>query len=382
MKSIKKIRDAIGILLNYPVSPLKRAAVLFDIIELYKDKGLSFREYYYMEFEKQPESFRKSFLGFGEELHYLEVLNPIKYYALAYNKYLTHKILNNTGIKTSELYCFYQPDGCVYNSTEIATCLEDVYRILKDKGVKQCVIKNQEGSHGSNVYVIKDVIFEEKDAVLVRFDGDTISLSSILKKTPLLFESLVHQTEQFSTFNKSSVNTVRFMTTLWPDGTARIVATFVKIGREGKCVDNAGDGGNVDACVDVDSGEIKYAIQYDGWRKIKDIERHPENDVQLNGIIIKNWDAIKEEVKKYQQAFPYCKAAGWDIAITDNGPIVLEVNDRWDVTGQLFIRKGWREEIRDCYFAWKNENRADGMLPGYLRNPLSKRHLKRIEKKD
>ena len=144
------------------------------------------------------------------------------------------------------------------------------------------------------------------------------------------------------------------MTTLWPDGSARIIATFIKIGRAGRCVDNAGGGGNVDVCVDTESGEIKYAIQYDGWRKIKDIEKHPDSGAQLNGVVIDNWEAIKAEVITFQQAFPYCKAAGWDIAITDEGPVVIEVNDFWDRTGQYFIRRGWRNEIRDCFLAWKN----------------------------
>ena len=47
------------------------------------------------------------------------------------------------------------------------------------------------------------------------------------------------------------------------------------------------------------------------------------------------------------------KAAGWDIAITDNGPVIVEVNDMWDRTGQLFIRRGWKPEIEECYNAWK-----------------------------
>ena len=52
-----------------------------------------------------------------------------------------------------------------------------------------------------------------------------------------------------------------------------IIATFIKIGRAGKCVDNAGGGGNVDVCIDTPTGEIKYAIQYDGMHDVKDIEK-------------------------------------------------------------------------------------------------------------
>ncbi len=379
MKSIKKIFNTIGLLIHYPVNPSKRVWVWLDVLRQRNRKGLSLREYYNMEFEKQSDSFRKSYLGFSEERHYLDVLNPIKYYVLSYNKYLTHKVLENTGIRTSLLYCYYQPEGKYDKSNEIASDFRDVFRILKEKSVRECVVKHPEGSHGANVFVVKEIIYKEDDAVLVRFDGKQLLLSNVLNGTPLLFESLVRQTCQFSAFNASSVNTVRFMTTLYPDGCAKVIATWIKVGRDGKCVDNAGDGGNVSAAVDVETGRIYNVMRFDGWRNSHAIECHPDNCIQLNGVVIENWDRIKSELIKYQQAFPYCRAAGWDVAITDEGPVVLEVNDRWDTTGQYFIKEGWREEIRNCYYAWKKENRDDGQNDYRVRKNLNKRRLRRIE---
>lgn len=93
-------------------------------------------------------------------------------------------------------------------------------------------------------------------------------------------------------------------------------------------------------------------------------------------MVIDNWDNIKQQVLKYQQAFPYIKAAGWDIAITDDGPVVIEVNDFWDRLGQLFLRRGWRYEIRDCYKAWLKTNKK--YYFGRMSNMLTKRHLKNI----
>ena len=324
-----------------------------DYKRLFEQKGLTTDEYYEFEFEKRDEAFRKSFLGLNEQRYYLDYLNPVKYYSLARNKYMAHKMLENTGVQKSELYCYYQPEARYTDSTENANDLVSVLRILKKKGVQSCVIKTTESSHGDNVWVINAIEYKDNDAVMTRFDGETLLLSSVLGYDALIFEGVVHQTKQFAAFNQSSVNTVRFMTTLYPDGSAQVIATFIKIGRAGKCVDNAGGGGNVDVCVDTETGEIKYAIQYDGWRNIKEIENHPDSGNQLNGVVIENWQAIKEEVKRFQQAFPYCKAAGWDIAITDEGPVVIEVNDFWDRTGQYFIRRGWRQEIRDCYLAWR-----------------------------
>ena len=338
---------------SFPVGACSKRKVLADYLRLYHSKGLTKDEYFDFEFEKRDEAFRESFLGLNEQRVYLDYLNPLKYYSLARNKYLAHKMLEDTGVRKSELYCYYQPEGRFVASEEKADNLCDVLRILKHKGVQSCVVKTTESSHGDNVWVIQSIEYKENDAVLIRFDGERFTLSSLLGREALIFESVVHQTKQFAAFNESSVNTVRFMTTLYPDGSAKIIATWFKVGRPGKCVDNAGSGGNVDAAVNVETGEIYNVMQFDGWRNVKSIETHPDSGEQLNGVIIENWDAIKAEVKRFQQAFPYCKAPGWDIAITDDGPVVIEVNDFWDRTGQFFIGRGWRDEIRDCYLAWK-----------------------------
>ena len=362
---------AIQLARMYPLS--QRMKVIRDYISLYRAKGLTHEEYYEFEFEKRSEEFRRNFLGLNEQHFYLDLLNPLKYISLARNKYVAHKMLENTGISTSELYCYYQPEARYAANPECAGDLNGVLQILKTKGVQSCVIKTTESSHGDNVWVIKSIDYQDGDAVLTRFDGQELTLSSVLGDEALIFECVVCQTDQFAAFNASSVNTVHFMTALYPDGSAKVIATFIKIGRAGRCVDNAGGGGNVDVCVDVETGEIRYAIQFDGWHNVKDIDCHPDNGNPLNGVVIENWEAVKADVIRFQQAFPYCKVAGWDIAIADEGPVVIEINDFWDRTGQFFIRRGWRNEIRDCYLAWKKTGKDYSVGPQRL--PLEDKKL-------
>lgn len=350
--------------------------IVADFKMLKETKGLSTEEYYNFEFEKCDDEFRNTFLGQNEQRYYLDYLNPMKYYTLARNKYIAHKMLENTGVRKSVLLCYYQPEARYIVSNECASDIIGVLQILKTKQVQSCVIKTTESSHGDNVWVIKSIDYQIEDAFMSRFDGEVIKLSDILNNEPLIFESVVHQTKQLASFNESSVNTVRFMTTLWPDGSARVIATWFKVGRAGKCVDNAGSGGNVDAAIDVETGRIYNVMQFDGWRKTQAIECHPDSGTKLNGVVIEKWDEIKAEVIKFQLSFPYCKAAGWDIAITDEGPVVIEVNDFWDRTGQLFIRRGWRKEIRECYFAWKKLNKDYRMYR--QPNLLPLKHLERI----
>ena len=127
---------------EYPVSSFgKRCHILCDFLRLRRTKGIIRDEYYQFEFEQRSEEFRRNFLGENEQRFYLDLLNPVKYYTLSRNKYLTHKILSDTGVRKSELYCYYQPEGRIYDSDEIASDVADVCRILGQKCVSQCVVK-------------------------------------------------------------------------------------------------------------------------------------------------------------------------------------------------------------------------------------------------
>lgn len=329
--------------------------ILWEVIYLRYSRGFHLMEYHDFEFDKRTKEYIASFLNGREQIDFLKLLNPRKYYSLARNKYLTHVTLNALRIThKAKLFCYYNSQLRVYNQNNISFDVQSTLHILALQNISSCVVKTTESSHGENVWVIKNIHYKNDDAILIRFDDKELLLSDLLRNEPLIFESVIVQTKQMSSFNPSSVNTIRFMTTLFPNGEARIIATFMKIGRVGHCVDNAGAGGNVDACIDVNTGIICNTVEFNGFRNTKRIKNHPDTNVLIEGVMIENWESIKKEVIRFQQAFPFVKAAGWDIALTDCGPIIIEVNDMWDRTGQLFIGRGWKPEIEECYNSWKS----------------------------
>ncbi|MBR5018591.1 MAG: hypothetical protein IKX53_03015 [Bacteroidales bacterium] len=324
-----------------------------DQSTLWRDHLITRDEYAEFRLCSAPKELHDNFLGLHEQRPYLDYLNPKSYYILSRNKFVAHQIFSALGIPHAELICCYQPEGVALDQSYVCNDIAGVLQSLLRNASSPFVIKDPEGAHGHDVWLFDSVDVGPADAVLKSHDGREVQLSALLGTRPLLFERAVRQSEQFASFNPSSVNTIRFMTTLYPDNSVRILAAFIKIGRKGSCVDNAGDGGNVDACIDVETGQIQFALQYDGLDRIKEIDRHPDTGTLLKGTFVDDWPSIKSCVCRFQQAFPFCKAPGWDIAITHEGPVVIEVNDFWDRTGQVFIRRGWRKEIRDCWLAWK-----------------------------
>lgn len=330
-------------------------ALLWLIVRLQNTRNFNFVEIHDNELDLLGKEYEQSFLNWSEQKKYLNLLNPRRYYILARNKYLTHLFLDSHGVKAkAKLFCYYNPEQRTpQNDNRCSWDLTSTINNLKQSGVDGCVVKSTESSHGDNVWVFKSIDFVDNDALLHRFDGKTMQLSDILGKDPLVFESIICQSKQFQEFNSDSVNTIRFMTNLMPNGEVRIIATFIKIGRSGRCVDNAGGGGNVDAAIDIETGKLYNTIEFRGWRNHSRIDKHPDNGTPIEGVVIENWESIKQQVLDFQRLIPFVKAAGWDVAITDEGPVVIEVNDMWDRTGQLFLQRGWRREIKECYDAWR-----------------------------
>jgi hypothetical protein len=232
-----------------------------------------------------------------------------------------------------------------------------VVDILKKRNIQQCVIKpSQDSAHGHGVFVCYAVEFDGDKCLLKRYDGTRVDLKDILHATPLLFESLIKQSEQFASFNSTSVNTIRMMTALYPDNTVRMYAVWMKIGRQGSDVDNAGDGGNVNCKIDLATGQILSSVEFNSWDNVREITHHPDSDAKLVGEYIHNWDMIVKQVCSFQARMPQLKVICWDVAITEHGPMIIEFNNWWDPTGQLFIGKGWKNEVLECYNAWHRDS--------------------------
>ncbi|MBE6346168.1 MAG: hypothetical protein E7067_02995 [Lentimicrobiaceae bacterium] len=327
-------------------------AIILDFLKLRRNYLVSKDEYSNYRLYEASNEFRDSYFSLANAYKVWKVINPTKYACIARDKYLSHCLLDSLNIPKSELYIYYNPQFA-YNTDKLAFNYEGVVNIIKEKDIKRCVIKpSQDSAHGHGVIVCNNIEIADGKCLLKKFDGQTIELNSILGEQPLLFESFVKQSEQLASFNPSSVNTVRMMTALYPNNEVKLIASFIKIGRAGSCVDNAGAGGNVDAAIDINSGKLYNALEFNSWHNIVTITHHPDTNNPIDGVVIKDWSKIVNDLCRFQSLIPQIKIIGWDVALTENGPVIIEINNWWDTTGQLFIKRGWKKEVMDCYNAW------------------------------
>lgn len=57
---------------------------------------------------------------------------------------------------------------------------------------------------------------------------------------------------------------------------------------------------------------------------------HPDSDLALQGHQLPHWpDAIALVTRAHRTAFPRFVSLGWDVALTPDGPVLIEANAGW-----------------------------------------------------
>lgn len=156
------------------------------------------------------------------------------------------------------------------------------------------------------------------------FVSDEEMLNWLKEKNFGLAEECIVQCETMAEFNRSSVNTYRICTVL-EQGEPHVLYFYVRMGCDGRAVDNLHSGG-VACPVDPETGVITHPgySAYLGERKTHMV--HPETKHQLAGFQLPMHKEAIEVAFAAARKLPQVAYVGWDLAITDKGPVLIEGN--------------------------------------------------------
>lgn len=119
--------------------------------------------------------------------------------------------------------------------------------------------------------------------------------------------------------------TLRIVTILDEAGMPEVVSATLRFASDPAAeVDNMKAGGLLSA-VDLPSGAIGVACKgYGGG----DYERHPVTGAPITGRVLPHWEESKALVVRAHQAFGEYALIGWDVAMTPEGPLLIEGNGK------------------------------------------------------
>ncbi len=194
-----------------------------------------------------------------------------------------------------------------------------------------------------NLIKLFDKIFKEEkiDSVFIRppsdyggkgcfkissdnFETELGEIHNTLINGNFVFTEVLKQHELINQIHSKSINTIRMVTLITSQGSTEIISAFMRFGVGNSIVDNASSGGFF-VGINIDTGTLKreghYLPEYGG----KQIFEHPNSGFRFDGFKIPFFKEASEMVFNAVEIIPD-RLIGWDVAITPDGPIIIESN--------------------------------------------------------
>lgn len=263
-----------------------------------------------------------------DKMTYRHVIEPFNYVAPRYY----YHIMNRDG----EQYAIRMID-CPekYPST-----FEGIVDLLKDVGA--LAVKQSAGEHGDGFFKLS---YKNGKYFI---NHDEVSRNDVIDKLTNL--SCFYNVTEFLTMHDDlrhiypgSVNTIRVMV-LNPTGCEPFIANaYMRIGTGStKMTDNIGYGG-VFAKVDLETGKY-YGAERLQNHIILPCPNHPDTNVFIEGYL-PEWENVKKYLLDICRYFGQLEYLGFDVAISNEGVRILEINKYQDLHRCAF----YGEEIQNFY---------------------------------
>jgi hypothetical protein len=197
-------------------------------------------------------------------------------------------------------------------------------------------IKRTYGSYGG-----KEVFRISREQLSSQSDLlDDLYLNVI--RTGFLFQETVKQHPKLNMLNPSSLNTIRIDTFIDKEGNIDIISAYIRMSINNKHVDNISSGG-CQVGISLQTGILKKD-GYSGFSNVgtQVFTKHPITGVVFEGFEIPYFAEVKELIVKVAGYMPGLRLVGWDVAISESGPVLIEGNSDYAMGGNDMSEGGYR----------------------------------------
>lgn len=197
-----------------------------------------------------------------------------------------------------------------------------------------CFVKSIDGECGNGVKFVESTADIEKSHIYG---------TEILQKP-------VKQHKEINKLSPKCCNTIRIVTTC-KNGNIDVFSAVLRCGVSSTGnVDNWSCGG---IAIGIDSNGLlkKHGYYKPDFGTVT--KQHPDTNIVFSGFKIPFYREAVELVKKAHYVLHQIPSIGWDVAITDNGPIIIEGNDNWEITLMQVCNKGLKNEWNHFANNWE-----------------------------
>jgi hypothetical protein len=127
------------------------------------------------------------------------------------------------------------------------------------------------------------------------------------------------------------LSTLRIVTLAEADAPARVVGRLWRIGTGGEPVDSFRSGATRNLCAEVGEdgrAAVPLALAPSGFG-LERVPVHPATGRVVEGYRVPDWERARDVALHAAEALRELPSVGWDVALTDRGPLVIEGNAWW-----------------------------------------------------
>jgi len=170
--------------------------------------------------------------------------------------------------------------------------------------------------------------FRSEAGVSLPADAVMRELRAAARRGPLIVQPRLRNHPDVEALVGDTVATVRFASLLLPGAEWQPVLAIHRSARADSSVDNSAKGG-VAAPIDLATGMLGRTAVI-GAEGTEFTDRQPRTGAHVPGTRLPCWPETLALVERAHRAFPAHPVIGWDVAITADGPVLVEANIIWN----------------------------------------------------
>lgn len=225
------------------------------------------------------------------------------------DKLLFFKYMESNGMPVPEVFALIK-DGEAYNTKFEKISIEDL------KSETEYFMKDIDGECASFVKRVHNY-------------NELIQIIEKKKQGQYILQRAIRQADAMNQLNPNAVNTLRVVT-VYNNGEPIVLSALLRVGTS--------HSGNVDNWA---AGGLAIGIQENGYLKPYGLHKpghgskasvHPDTGIEFQKFEVPMLKEALEVACNAHRCFYEIGAIGWDIAISEDGPVFIEGNDNFEIT--------------------------------------------------
>lgn len=297
-----------------------------------------------------------------------QALNPRSVVAPGWDKLVCMSMLRGEVFVFPKLKAVYRPYGGIPSYVPCTlTSRDETLHFLRNRSNYPMFTKPSYGQGGVGSFLLSDY---DAQSDRIKLSGGTIRpvqefVDSVLfhavsyhhqLECGFLFQTVVDQHHAINAFQgKDVVSGFRIVVLNYPERPKVQLVTW-KLAIGDNVTDNfsLGDKGNLVARMNLASGTADYAVN-GIWPDVDRLDKHPLTGRSFAAFTIPFWREVLETTTAAARFFPLMRIQHWDVAVTNSGPELLELNDLGGTQINQICGQGiLNEELREFILAYGN----------------------------